>query len=311
MLIGYVFPGQGDQHINMFDCFFEIEELGKEFDLISNCIGEDIKDIEKWSKEKSIFKNETAQILMVGYSVILKKLFLDMNFSNPKLCIGYSVGEISANLFGNTISSDEALRMAVNRSKIMNMSINNGVEQGLLSIRGINLINIKNLIDSTGNYLSILNGRDHFLVGGYLKSINNLEFYLREYKSIKITKINVSVASHTPLMNESEKYLYDYLDCIKWEKSEVNVLSGLDGRSILNKKEFKNKFSKQISNPINWMDCISRVLEQGVDLLVEIGPGKSMKNIIINNDLGINVRSINDFKSLEGFGQYMRSRFYS
>src|SRR5690606_18674333 len=275
------------QYLNMFDKFLNIDYLKEEFDLISNSIGLDINDIKDWGSEEFIFKNEIAQPLMVGYSVLLKRIFLDMGFYKPDLCLGYSVGEISANLFSESISSQDALKISVNRARFMNASVCNENSQGLISIRGIGLRELSDEVEKHELFISIVNGIDHFVVGGHNKNLKNIQDELEKNRGCKITKINVNVASHTPLLKKSEDLLYQYLDNVEWKRTDVKVISGIDGRSVNSKEDFKVKFSKQVSSTINWVTCIKRLIEQEVKMVVEIGPGKSMKNIILNNNLGV------------------------
>jgi len=311
--IAILFPGQASQYVNMLRDVWENSDIFKNYfdrsdafwlsersHTISSLIyGKNGGEEELLEKLK---ETENTHPAIFASSYALYK-YLSDNGLNAKYMIGHSLGEITALAAAGKIKFNNALKLISARGysfveaklddKGKMISIGKGYEQCQQLID-------KNKIDNIS--IANINSNKQTIVAGSSNAINDFKLYLdQEGVSSKI--LFVSHAFHTPLMKSVSKLFKDRVKDIRFHESDTNVMMNHTGKfypnNINDSFSLTNTLAEQILAPVNFVQSINKLSDQGVKLFVEVGPNSILssltKNILEGKE--INVLSSNYKKS--------------
>lgn len=296
MAIGIIFSGQGNQYSQMFVKFIN-EFKPQDVQQISNFLHTQLTPEIALSKT-ALFSNIYAQPLIAGFEYLVWQ-YLSVNLAEISGFSGYSLGELTAVAIANKTTLIDLLDMTQNRANIMTNSVEKA--GSLIAISGADFNDILKLCETSQCYIAIKNSLNSVIIGGLLL---NLEIFKQQAQNlpgnVKIQPITVDIPSHTPLLKNASRKFQDYLmKNFQNNSLEIKIVSGIDASVQYNSSTAYANLSKQISQTINFDKVIHVLYELGSDIILEIGPGKALANIVRQQNLPIKVRSIDEFNSLD------------
>ncbi len=292
MGLGIIFSGQGDQYPQMFNKLYKYNP--DKVDSLSQHLGINlIPEIDLGITE--LYDNRYAQPLIASYEYLIWQE-LSLHLEAPIAFAGYSLGEVVAYACAANLDLLNTIKLAKTRASLMSIQ-NNGK---LMAVSGLDKSKLAAICDRFQCYIAIYNNYDQYIIGGEALDIDLCRSYLKTLiPSPKLTLLNVTVAAHTPLLYESGIKFYDYLQQYKDLKLEAKCVSSTaaihyDAISLL------NDLAKQLYSPILFDSVIQVLYELGVTILLEIGPGRALSNIIKQYNLPLKVKAIDDFHNING-----------
>ena len=263
------------------------------FDDASAAVGMDIASIKR--DPSLAFANQVAQPLICAYQFALWSA-LAPRIVRPILFAGYSVGELAA--YGCAGSLEIADLLALARVRADAMDAASASDDGMLALRGVTQSAVEALCLAHGASIAIVNGDDHFIVGGSSVALDAL---MREAveKGGSAQRLRVGVASHTPRLASASTRFRSALREVAWSDPRTPVLCGLDGSTVLDASTAIDVLARQVSTTIRWVDCMDGARERGMRACLELGPGNALARMMRERHADVEARSVADFRSLE------------
>ncbi len=254
---------------------------------------------------QELFCNHPAQLLigtlqMTTWAAIRERL------PAPNVFAGYSMGELVAYGCAGALSISETLALMEKRATLMDKVLLQ--PSGLLAIRGLNRSEVDSLCSSTGAEIAIINGPDHFVVGGPAEALTRCGHNPLANKATKIKRLQVTVPSHTSWLREASREFERELNTSSLVVTPDPVLAGVSGSVVRTREQAITALNQQISNPINWMACMQTAIEMGCSVFLELGPGNALSKMLQDLFPDITVRSVDDFRSLNGVATWVEKQ---
>ena len=276
MKVGLLFPGQGSQFVGMGKDFYDSSDKAREmFEIASDAIKVDFKKL-MFEENDDLNKTEYTQPAILLYSIVAYELFKNSNFDYA-FSIGHSLGEFSALNSSGAIELADAIKLVHERGKLMNAAFSDKVGS-MMVILGLddevieNICNVENLNVWPANY----NSDGQLVLAGLREDLEKLEPVLKEKGAKRVMLLNMSVASHCPLLESASAPLKDLLN--EYLKDEFKpVISNVSAKVYTTKKEALELLPVQLTKPVLYKQSIKNY-EEDVDIFVELG-GKVLMGI--------------------------------
>ena len=306
--ISIVFPGQGSQKIGMgkrlYETFDYVKSLYKKADEV---LGFNITELCFNGPEEELRKTYNTQpaLLLTSYaiwSVLKEKIEI-----KPAFVAGHSLGEWTALLISGFFTFEDALMLTRKRGLFMEEACPKG-KGGMVALISPLMEKVLPVLKETSHddYVCVpanLNAHDQVVLSG---DINALKEAVEKLKGVGYKKaifLNVSGPFHSPLMKAAADRLNDELNKVITGELKIPVVSNVDAEPVYEKEKVKDKLYRQMFSSVLWEDSVKRMIKDGVELFLEVGPQKVLTNLIkrIAPDvLCISVEELEDIESIRG-----------
>ena len=306
-MFSVIFPGQGSQLVGMgkefFDKYSLVKRLFKEADDVlkfnlSKLILDGPKD------ELNLTINTQPAIFLISFSIfeVLTKE-LNINLNKAKYFAGHSLGEYSALSSAGYLSFSNTIKLLRTRGDAMQNAVPKG-EGGMLAVLGSSVEVIEKILKENQNkfigQIANDNSEGQIVVSGKNNDLNNFSEILKQEK-IKNIKLPVSAPFHCNLMSKATEVMKAEIEKLDFMNGKNTLISNVTAKEILDKDELKKLLIDQIENRVRWRESVIKMISEGVDHFIEIGPGKVLSGLVkrINKDVKINsINYENDIKDL-------------
>ncbi|MCY7277703.1 MAG: ACP S-malonyltransferase [Phormidesmis sp. CAN_BIN44] len=268
----WVFPGQGSQAIGMGIDLLELPEAIAKFEQAESILGWSVTEICQSQDDKVSHTLYTQPCLYVVESILAD--LLKANGQHPDYVAGHSLGEYSALYTSGVFSFEDGLRLVKRRAELMD-SASDGVMAALL---GFDRTQLEMAIEQTPNVvLANDNNAGQVVISGTPEAVETI---LNQVKSKRAVRLNVSGAFHSPLMADAAAQFKTVLDAVPFESAQIPVLSNVDPTPSTDPAVLKDRLNRQMTGTVRWREISLQLPQEGVDRVVEVGPGKVLTGII-------------------------------
>lgn len=295
-------PGQGAQHAGMFD-------LARMDPGASGLLDEWFGDpqlalvLRASVESEERFANRIAQPSIVA-ATLATWTALRSRLPEPALVAGYSIGELSAYGVAGALDPDDAVRLAIERARLMDACLEGGLAQAMVALSGMPDGSTEALLARFGYYAAIITGDDALVAGGPAAQGEALAQAALAAGG-RATLLPVAVASHTPLLQAAVEPFAALLESQRWSAPVFPVLSGILAEQVIDAKKAMRELPRQIAEPILWRECMDACGEAGVTVALELGPGAALARMLQARHPGIACRSVSEFRSLDGIHSWL------
>ena len=268
----YVFPGQGSQAIGMgVDLATEAKAKVK-FEQAKEILGWDVLKICQSQEDKLSHTIYTQPSLYV-VETILADLIRERG-DEPNLVAGHSLGEYVALYVAGVFDFESGLNLVKRRAELMD-SAAGGMMAALI---GFNREQLDAEIQQTDDVvLANDNSPTQVVISGTPTAVEEL---LGKVKAKRIVKLNVSGAFHSPLMAPAAAEFEEILASISFKDAQIPVLSNVEPIPATDFSILKDRLQRQITGNVRWREISLQLPEEGIEKVVEIGPGKVLTGLI-------------------------------
>ena len=279
-----VFPGQGAQYIGMAKDLYESFEVAKEvidkansildFDLISMMHDED--------KKSELSKTENTQPALLTHSMAIMEILSKYESFKYDACLGLSLGEYSALTAANAMDFKDAVSLVRKRGLIMSNEVADG-EGAMCAVIGANRELIEECIlklESGTVEIANYNSPAQIVISGEKAAVEEAAVLLKENGAKRAIMLDVSGPFHSSLLKGAGEKLKLELDKVDMKEPSVDVVSNVDANIHKDPDEIKAILVKQVYSSVLWENSISKLIDEGFDRFIEIGPGKTLRAFI-------------------------------
>lgn len=282
--IAYVFPGQGSQYVGMSR---EIIESDSESKLIlkefQNRTEIDLEDIMLNGPEEKLKQTWYTQPAILFHSISALRLF-EKNFEiKPDFVAGHSLGEFSALVANGCLNLQDALYLVHKRGEYM-IKANDGRPFGMAAVIGLNPDKVKSICEEASSEGIVIaanfNTPVQTVISGTAEGVTKAMEIAKENGAKRLIPLVVGGAFHSPLVAKAEGWLRKDMEDMTFNDVTIPVISNVDARPCNSGKEIINNLCKQVSSSVMWLDSVHYLLDEGVDLFIEFGPGKVLGGML-------------------------------
>ena len=299
-MFSVIFPGQGSQIVGMGKEFYDKFDLVKDhFKEADEVLGIPISKIilDGPKEELDLTVNTQPAIFLISYSIyqVMKKEF-ELDLNKAKYFAGHSLGEYSAIACAGYLDFKDTIRILKIRGDAMQNSVPKG-EGGMVAVLGVSIDKIENIIEKHKNNFIVQiandNSEGQIVISGKNEDLEKLIKVLKNEK-IKNIKLPVSAPFHCSLMNKATVIMREELNKLNFKKGNNALISNVTAEEISNEDELKNLLIKQIENRVRWRESVIKMINNGVNQFIEIGPGKVLSGLVKRINKGMTINSINN-----------------
>lgn len=275
-MIVAMFPGQGSQHLNMGTSLFN--RFTDMVNLASDMLGYSVEDL--CCGINGFSENDINQTLYSQPAIFLVSCleYLSYNKSDISICIGHSLGFISALFAADVISFSQGISIVRKRAQLM-ASAPKGC---MAAVIGNDVISKVQAILSSNDFFDIeianYNSDIQIVISGPEPSINSAKRLIEE-SNLKFIKLPVSGAFHSKLMHHARIEFSKFLVNFDFKQPQIDVISAMTGEKV--SADFVlEELSFQLERPVMWKDTVLMIKELGVaSEFIEFGPGEVLTKL--------------------------------
>jgi len=299
--LAFVFPGQGSQTVGMLSDYADNEIVQNTFSQASKALGYDLWQLIAQGPSDKLNQTHHTQPALLTASVAIWRLWQAESSKLPSVIAGHSLGEYSALVCADVISLEEAVVLVEKRGKFMQASVPEGVG-AMAAIIGLDNQSIINSCQQAQNDEVVaavnFNSPGQVVIAGHKAAVERAGLLCKEAGAKRVLPLPVSVPSHCALMKDAADKLALALESITFNPPRIAIVNNVDVAIETSSDAIKTALIKQLYSPVRWSETINKLASDGIEEVVEAGPGKVLQGLIKRIDKSITCISVNNSDSL-------------
>lgn len=297
----FIFPGQGSQYVGMGKEFYENLPICREvYDLASEVTGLDLPKL-CFTENEQIHQTEYTQICMLATETAIY-MALEQNGYQPDVTAGLSLGEYGALVASGVMTAEEAFEVVRKRGIYMQQAVPTG--GAMAAVLGLDGGKIEQICEQTEEQMQLAvsvanyNCPGQIVISGKEEAVQAAGEACKEAGAKRVVPLKVSGPFHSKLLTDAGKQLREALNKVEIRENFVPYIANVTADYVTEQTQVKPLLESQIYSPVRWQQTIERMLADGVDEFVEIGPGKTLSGFIkkINRNVKVcNIDKMEDF----------------
>jgi [acyl-carrier-protein] S-malonyltransferase len=302
--VALMFSGQGAQYhgtgFNLYDTYDSVKDVFLQSETVTNY---PIRDISFNDGDDRLNQTKYTQVCMFTlYQAIL--VLLEEKGIHINNSMGLSLGEYGAYLHQGVFDFSTGLKLIRKRASLMENATM--YQPGSMSaVIGMKADQLSDLIDDVDGYVSISNYNSYqqLVISGESKAVKQLGDIAKANGAKRIIPLNTSGAFHSALMKTASQGLMEYLNDIDLNEPKMNLYLNTTGQ--LYDGHLRQHMARQLTHSVRFYQMVETMIKDGVDTFVEIGPKKTLCQLVRRIDGSVKVLNIEDNDSLLKTLQYL------
>ena len=300
--VAFIFPGQGSQTIGMGKTFVEGSSIAKDMmDKASERTGIDFEKL-LFEENEEINKTENTQPAILLVSLMAHAIFSSKSDIKPTLLLGHSLGEFSAVSAAGALDPIEAVALVNARGKLMQGACDE-IDASMMVVLGLKDEQVEEICSAAqaegkkvwpANY----NQDGQLVVAGMKSDLASMEAVFKEAGAKRAMLLNMSVASHCPILEPAQAPLREKMDAVLSDSFIAPIVSNVTTGKYSTKAEALDLLTEQLTQPVRYKLSIEAIAND-VDIAIEFGNGKVLAGMNKRINKEMTTYNIFDMDSLE------------
>ena len=271
----FMFPGQGSQYVGMGKEFYDtIPACKKVYDLASEASGLDIPGL-CFEENDKINITEYTQIAMLATEAAILTALKEEGIT-PDVTAGLSLGEYGALIASNVMDMKDAFSVVRKRGIYMQKAVPTG--GAMSAVLGLDAEVIEGVCEKTEGIVSIANYNcpGQIVITGEKAAVDAAGEALKAAGAKRIVPLKVSGPFHSQMLSGAGEKLGEALKDVKIADEFIPYLANVTADYVTKASDVKPLLTKQVASSVRWQQTVERLIADGADEFLEIGPGKTL-----------------------------------
>jgi len=300
--IAVVFPGQGSQTLGMLADLAAAHPVVEEtFAEASSALGYDLWQLVQQGPAEELNKTWQTQPALLAASVAIWRVWQQQNGAQPVLMAGHSLGEYSALVCAGVLDFKQAISLVELRGKLMQEAVPAGTG-AMYAIIGLDNDAIAKACEESaqGQVVSPVNFNSpgQVVIAGNKEAVERAGAACKEAGAKRALPLPVSVPSHCALMKPAADKLAVALENVTFSVPQYSVVNNVDVKIETSPEAIRSALVRQLYSPVRWTESVEFMAAQGVEQLLEVGPGKVLTGLTKRIVDTLTAAAVNDTASL-------------
>lgn len=296
--IAFIYPGQGAQKPGMGKDFYENSELAKAvYDKASELLQIDMKAL-CFEENEKLDLTEYTQAALVTTCLAMTKVVEERGLK-PDVTAGLSLGEYCAISVAGGMKEEDAISLVRKRGILMQNTVPAG-EGAMAAILGMDASVIEEGIkDLEGVTVANYNCPGQIVITGETKAVEKAAEILKEAGAKRAVLLNVSGPFHSLMLKQAGEELAKEMEKVEMEPLQIPYVTNVTAEYVTDIRETKKLLAEQVAASVRWQESVERMIAEGVDTFVEIGPGKTLAGFLRKIDRSVKVYNIGTWEDID------------
>ena len=283
MTLAFVFPGQGSQSTGMLNALAaEFAEVDATYRAASDVLGYDLWDIVQNGPAEKLNNTAITQPAMLAAGVAVWRVWQARSGAQPAVLAGHSLGEYSALVCGGSLAFEDGIKLVAERGRLMQEAVpaGTGAMAAVLgldddAVRGVCAEAADDDVVEAVNF----NSPGQVVVAGHKAAVERAVELAKARGAKRALLLPVSVPSHCALMQPAAEKLATLLEAVAFQAPLIPVINNVDVAMPGEAAAIRSALVRQLYNPVRWVETVQKMAADGVERLVECGPGKVLAGL--------------------------------
>ncbi|MEA5514983.1 ACP S-malonyltransferase [Nodularia sp. UHCC 0506] len=286
----WVFPGQGSQALGMGIDLLDIPSAKDKFAQAEAILGWSVTDLCQSEEEKLSQTLYTQPSLYVVESILAD--ILRERGQKPDVVAGHSLGEYIALYIAGAFEWSAGLHLVKRRAELMD-SVAGGMMAALMNFDREQLETV--LAQTPDAVLANDNSPAQVVISGTPEAVRKV---ISQVKAKRAIPLRTSGAFHSPFMAAAAAEFQDILDAVEFQPVFLPVMSNVEPMPSTDAKILKQRLSQQMTGSVRWREISLQLPTQGIEEVVEIGPGNVLTNLIKRTTPDLTLKNVRNAAEL-------------
>ncbi len=285
MKIAFLFPGQGSQAVGMGRAFAEASpEARARFAAADAALGVGLTRLCFEGPLEELTRTANAQPAVLTASVVAAEALAAAGI-RPDLVAGHSLGEYSALVVAEALELADAVRLVRARGTFMQEAVPEG-EGAMAAILGAAAAAVREACAEAEHAglgvvdVANLNSPDQTVISGAVAAVERAMALCKDRGAKRAVRLQVSAPFHCRLLQPAAERLARVLQGIRVRPPRVPVVRNVDAEPMTDPADLIPGLVRQVCAPVLWEPSVRRLLKEGVELFIEVGPGKVLAGLV-------------------------------
>ena len=274
--IAFVFSGQGDQYPGMGKDLYEKYPVAQKIYELCDGIRSDTSSQCFDGSEEELKETRNTQPCLFAMELAAASVLLEKGIV-PDAVAGFSLGEVVAATVSGIFDHETGFRLVCKRGELMQRE----AEKFDTSMAAVVKLTPEQVQEICSRYSDVypvnFNCPGQITVSGLSSQMADFFSDVRTAGG-RAVLLKVKGAFHSPFMNEAAHAFAEELTSVEVKERTIALYSNMTGEPY--EDHVVGLLSAQICNPVQWEKIIRNMIADGVDTFIEIGPGKTLTNMV-------------------------------
>lgn len=300
--LAFLFPGQASQYPGMGQSLAEnFPEARQVCEQADAALGFGISKVCFAGTEEELKLTENTQPAILTVSVAAFRV-LEKRGIVPDITAGHSLGEYSALVAAGALDLPTAVKLVRDRGRYMQEAVPAG-QGAMAAILGLSPTDVADVCKKAadGEVVSPanLNSPEQIVISGAAAAVKRAVEIASQSGAKRAVILPVSAPFHCALMEPAQKRLEPDLRAATFSDLRFPLVTNVDAEAITSGAEAREALIRQVTQPVRWLESIREMIEQGVNIFVEVGPGKVLAGLLRQIDRSVRCVGVEDAASLQ------------